>query len=138
MAVLPRHTAIPIRIIITPQLHACTTIAGVPGHAEAVVWARDPSAVEAAVLVAAGANAYVTDLVDLAAAVDAVCTGETWFAPVAAAALCRLARNIQDHDFETLAAVARAAAQGRPWPLTCRSAGLEQTQAVLARLRQQL
>jgi DNA-binding NarL/FixJ family response regulator len=89
---LPRHASIPVTIMITPRSHARTAIADLAGHTEVVVWASDPSAIEAAVLITAGANAYVTDLDDLPSAVRAVSSGEAWLAPVAAAAVCRLAR----------------------------------------------
>jgi len=135
---LPRHASIPITIMLTPRPHAITTIADMAGHTEVVVWARDPSAIEAAVLITAGANAYVTDLNDLAAAVRAVSSGEAWLAPVAAAAVCRLARVTCDPGLYELSVAARATAQGQGWPLACRAAGATQTGSLLMQLRRQL
>ena len=135
---LPRRSAVPVQVLITPQPHARTSIAELRGHKEVVVWAQDSSAVEAAVLIAAGANAYVTQLGDLAAAVRAVSTGETWLAPVAAAAVSRLARSSANPAFTSLSAAARAAAAGQPWPLACRSIDLRHTQSLLQQLRLQL
>jgi DNA-binding NarL/FixJ family response regulator len=135
---LPRHAAIPIAIIITPRPEARTTIADLEGHTEVVVWASDPSAIEAAVLITAGANAYVTDLNDLVAAVRAVSSGEAWLAPVAAAAVCRLARVTRDPGLYELSVAARAAAAGQGWPLACRAAGATQTRSLLMQLRRQL
>src|SRR5664280_2355042 len=125
---LPRSSAIPVRILIAPQPRARTSIAELRGRREVVVWASDPSAVEAAVLITAGANAYVTELDDLMAAIRAVTSGEIWLAPVAAAAVCRLARITRDPHFDKLSVAARAATLG-PWrplgrrPRACRSAG---------------
>lgn len=135
---LPTSSSIPVRVVLTPNPRSRATIVTASDQPQVIVWSGDPSAVEAAVFIAAGANAYVTSLTDLAAAVDAVCTGETWFAAVAAAAICRLARNTRHQDFDALAAAARAAAQGLPWSLACRSAGLEQSQDVLTHLRRRL
>ena len=137
-AALPRHRAIPITVMITPQPHARATIADHAGRAEVVVWASDPSAIEAAVLITAGANAYVTDLDDLAEAVRAVSTGEAWLAPVAAAAVCRLARIIGDPGLYELSVAARATAAGQPWPLACTAAGLSGTQSLLKQLKRRL
>src|SRR5450756_1627362 len=124
---LPRSSAIPVRILIAPQPRARTSIAELRGRREVVVWASDPSAIEAAVLITAGANAYVTDLDDLASAVRAVSSGEAWLAPVAAAAVCRLARITGDPGLYELSVAARATAAGHPWPLACRAAGLTDT-----------
>jgi DNA-binding NarL/FixJ family response regulator len=135
---LPRHASIPVTIMITPRPHSITTIADLAGHAEVVVWASDPSAIEAAVLITAGANAYVTDLDDLASAVRAVSSGEAWLAPVAAAAVCRLARITGDPGLYELSVAARATAAGQPWPLACRAAGLSGTQSLLMQLKRRL
>ena len=135
---LPRHAAIPIAIMITPRPHARTAIADLAGHTEVVVWASDPSAIEAAVLITAGANAYVTDLDDLASAVRAVSSGEAWLAPVAAAAVCRLARITRDPGLYELSVAARATAAGQPWPLACRAVGATGTQSLLMQLKRQL
>ena len=135
---LPRHTAIPITVIITPHPHARTTIADLAGHVEVVVWAIDPSAIEAAVLITAGANAYVTELDDLASAVQAMSSGEAWLAPVAAAAVCRLARITRNPGLYELSVAARAAASGTAWPLACRAAGITHTRSLLMQLRRQL
>jgi DNA-binding NarL/FixJ family response regulator len=135
---LPRSSAIPVRILIAPQPRARTSIAELRGRREVVVWASDPSAVEAAVLITAGANAYVTELDDLAAAIRAVTSGEIWLAPVAAAAVCRLARITRDPHFDKLSVAARAAARGQAWPLACLSTGLTQAQSLLTELRWQL
>jgi DNA-binding NarL/FixJ family response regulator len=135
---LPRYAPIPLRIMITPQRHAQTIVAGLRGRPEVVVWASDPSAIEAAILIAAGVNAYVTELDDLAAAVGAVSSGEAWLAPVAAAAVCRLARITRDPSLDRLSAAARAAASGQPWALACRSTGLTQTRSLLTHLRRQI
>jgi DNA-binding NarL/FixJ family response regulator len=135
---LPRYASIPVTIMITPRPHTSTTIADLAGHAEAVVWASDPSAIEAAVLIAAGASAYVTELEDLAVAVQAVSSGEAWLAPVAAAAVCRLARVTRDPGLSEFAVAARAAASGMAWPLACGAAGVTQTRSLLMQLRRQL
>jgi DNA-binding NarL/FixJ family response regulator len=135
---LPRHASIPVTIMITPRPHAITNIADLAGHGEVVVWASDPSAIEAAVLITAGANAYVTHLDDLASAVRAVSSSEAWLAPVAAAAICRLARIIGDPGLYELSVAARATAAGQPWPLACRAAGATRTRSLLMQLRRQL
>jgi DNA-binding NarL/FixJ family response regulator len=135
---LPRYAPIPLRIMITPQRHAQSIVAGLRGHPEVVIWASDPSAIEASMLIAAGASAYVTELKDLVTAVRAVSSGEAWLAPVAATAVCRLARITLDPGLDSLAAAARAAAGGQPWPLACRSTGLAQTRSLLTQLRRQL
>jgi DNA-binding NarL/FixJ family response regulator len=135
---LPRHSTIPVTIIITPRSHARTVIADRAGRTEVVVWASDPSAIEAAVLIAAGANAYVTDLDDLPLAVEAVSSGEAWLDPVAAAAVCRLARVTRDRGLSELAAAAKAAAAGQGWPLACHAMGVTQTRSLLMQLRRQL
>jgi DNA-binding NarL/FixJ family response regulator len=135
---LPRHAAIPIAIMITPRSHARTAIADLARHTEVVVWASDPSAIEAAMLITAGANAYVTDLNDLAAAARAVSSGESWLSPVAASAVCRLARVTRDPGLSEFAVAARATAAGQAWSLACRSAGVTQTQSLLMQLRRQL
>jgi DNA-binding NarL/FixJ family response regulator len=135
---LPRHTATPLTIIITPRPQARTTIVDLAGHAEVMVWASDPSAIEAAMLIIAGANAYVTDLNDLAAAARAVSSGEAWLSPVAASAVCRLARVTRDPGLSEFAVAARATAAGQAWSLACRSAGIAQTQSLLMQLRRQL
>jgi DNA-binding NarL/FixJ family response regulator len=135
---LPRHTVIPITVMITPRSHARTAIADLAAHTEVVVWASDPSSIEAAVLIMAGANAYVTDLDDLASAVRAVSSGEAWLAPVAAAAVCRLARITGDPGLYELSVAARATAQGQPWPLACRATGLSGTQSLLMQLKRRL
>jgi DNA-binding NarL/FixJ family response regulator len=135
---LPRRSAIPIRIMITPQPHARCTIADLQGHPDVLVWATDPSAVEAAVLIAAGANAYVTEPKDLAAAVEALNSGEAWLAPVAAAAVCRLARNTRNPAFDKLSVAARTTAGGQAWLLACRATGLTQTRYLLTQLRREV
>jgi DNA-binding NarL/FixJ family response regulator len=135
---LPQHAAIPISMLITPRPHARTTIADLAELTDVVVWASDPSAIEAAVLIAAGANAYVTELDDLAVAVQALSSGEAWLAPVAAAAVCRLARVTRDPGLSELAVAARAAAEGQGWLLACRSSGVTQTRSLLIQLRRQL
>jgi len=137
-AALPRYAAIPITVMITPRSHASTAIADLEGHAEVLVWACDPSAIEAAVLIAAGASAYVTELEELAVAVQAVSWGEAWLAPVAAAAVCRLARVTRDPGLSEFAVAARAAASGLAWPLACGAAGVTQTRSLLMQLRRQL
>jgi hypothetical protein len=135
---LPRYSAAPLRVMITPQPYARITIEALHGQPQVLVWASDPSAVEAAVLIMAGADAYVTHTDDLADAVQALDSGETWLAPVAAAAVCRLTRLIRDPDFDEFSAAARTAAAGQPWPLVCRSTGLTRTGSVLTQLRRRL
>src|SRR5664280_2198734 len=135
---LPRSSAIPVRILIAPQPRARTSIAELLGRREVVVWASDPSAVEAAVLITAGANAYVTELDDLTAA---AATGASQISPEVTArmaAVCRLARITRDPHFDKLSVAARAAARGQAWPLACLSTDLTQTRSLLTQLRWRL
>ena len=124
--------------MVTPQPRAGRTIAQLHRRFHVVVYATDPSAIEAAVLIAAGADAYVANPRDLRSAVSAIGVGETWFSPVAAAAVCRLARLAGDPSLLDLAAAARATAAGHPWQVACQSLGLRATQSDLHRLRQHL
>src|SRR5450759_4942646 len=132
---LPQHAATPITVMITPRPQARTIITDLGGHSDVVVWARDPSAIEAAVLITAGANAYVTDLNNLAAAIRAVTLGEAWLSAVAAVAVCRLARITGDQGLDRLSVAARAAASGQAWPLACRAVGVTGTRSLLMQLR---
>jgi DNA-binding NarL/FixJ family response regulator len=132
---MPRRTSTPLKVLITPQTKARQIAANLRGHFEVVTYATSPSAIEAAVLIAAGVNAYVTRTADLAAAIHAVCRGETWFSAVAAAAVCRLARLTCDPALQELAVAARSAAAGQPWPQACRALGLNETRRKLQRLR---
>ena len=135
---LPQHAATPITVMITPRPQARTIITDLEGHSDVVIWARDPSAIEAAMLITSGASAYVTDLSDLAAAIRAVTSGESWLSAVAAVAVCRLARITGDSGLDELSVAARAAASGQAWPLACRAAGATGTRSLLMQLRRAL
>lgn len=132
---MPRRTSTPLKVLITPQTKAQQITANLRGHFEVITYATSPSAIEAAILITAGANAYVTRTADLAAAIQAVSTGETWFSAEAAAAVCRLARLTCDPTLQELAVAARSAAAGQPWPLACRALGLNETRRKLQHLR---
>jgi len=73
---LPRAAATPIRLVITPQSGAQAAVAGRADSVQTIVYSTDPSIVEAAILITAGANAYVTHHSDLGAAIQAVGAGE--------------------------------------------------------------
>jgi len=135
---LPRRTTTPLKVLITPQPKAREITANLSDHFAVVAYATSPSAIEAAVLITAGADAYVTRTTDLSAAIQAVCRGETWFSAVAATAVCRLARLTCDPTLQNLTVAARSAASGQPWPLACRALGLVETQSQLQRLRSAL
>jgi DNA-binding NarL/FixJ family response regulator len=131
---LPNSASTAIRLVITPHAGARAAVAERPDGAEAIVYSLDPSIVEATILIAAGANAYVTRQDDLAAAVRSVGAGEIWLAPVAAAAVCRLTRLVNDPTLDGLAAAARAAAAGQPWSTARQAADVVDTVALLSRV----
>ena len=135
---LPRTAATPIRLVITPQPGAQAAVAERADSVQTIVYSTDPSIVEAAILITAGANAYVTHHSDLPAAVQAVSAGEVWLAPVAAAAVCRLIRAAEDSTLDTLAAAARAAAAGQPWDTARQAADITNTINLLATVRQRI
>ena len=103
-----------------------------------VVVSTDPSAVEAALLLQAGADAYLSDPATLGPAIRGLRDGRVWLSPVGAVGLCRLARLPGDPAFDLLAAAARLAATGRPWPAVCRTLGLRGTRQTLRALRRAL
>jgi len=127
-----------MKVMVTPRTRARETIATLTGQSEVIVFATEPSAIEAAVLITAGANAYVTSEAELGDAVTALGLGDTWFSAVAATAVCRLARLTRDPALHGIAIAARAAAAGQPWPAACHAAGLTTTQSHLHRLRRRL
>jgi DNA-binding NarL/FixJ family response regulator len=135
---LPRRTRRPVTLLVTPRANAITCVADRYGGRDVVVLATDPSAVEAALLIQAGADAYLTDAADLPEAIEALAAGEAWLSPVAATAVCRLARLTGDPAFDLLAALARAVAAGQSWPTARRASGLTDTRSALARLRRML
>lgn len=131
-----RSATIPIRIVTTSRLPASAALAG--STWTHIVYASQPSAVEASVWLLAGASGYVTHLKSLHPAVAAVSDGETWLDPHAAAALYRLIRMANDSRWNSLAAASRAAAEGMNWGETCSALGLAQTGALLSNLRTQI
>ena len=102
-----------------------------------IVYASQPSAVEASVWLLAGASGYVTHLKSLHPAVAAGSDGETWLDPHAAAALYRLIRMANDSRWNSLAAASRAAAEGINWGRHPQPSG-SQTGALLSNLRTQI
>ena len=135
---LPPRTGRPVKIVVTPLALALRTVADLDSPRDVIIYSTEPSAVEAALLIAAGANAYVTTPRELRHAVAALERGDTWFSPVAATAVCRLARITRSQDLDAFAVAARAAAAGRSWPGACRAVGLAETGSHLHRLRQRL
>lgn len=135
---LPRHSSVPVGIVVTPQPRARAIVSELRICAKVIIYATDPSVAEAAVLAAVGAVAYVSEVDDLAAAVRSVTVGGAWFSPVAAAAVCRLARMTRDPAFDALAAAARATAAGRSWSVACLSVGVPDSARQLERLVQSL
>ena len=55
---LPRAAATPIRLVITPQSGAQAAVAERADSVQTIIYSTDPSIVEAAILITAGANAY--------------------------------------------------------------------------------
>jgi hypothetical protein len=106
--------------------------------ARALVFARDASLAEAALVIAAGADGYVTELAMLNFASRRVADGEGWFDPVAAAAVARLARLSGNARHDPLTVAARLAAAGRPWHEAQAAAGAVDAGVLLARLRDRL
>jgi DNA-binding NarL/FixJ family response regulator len=135
---LARRSSGLLTVVVTPRADSITSVQERYPQRDIVILATDPSAVEAALLIHAGADAYVTDPAELRGAIDALSSGEAWMSPVAASAVCRLARLPGDPAFDRLAALARVAAGGQPWPSARRALGLTGTRSALAELRQAL
>lgn len=127
----------PQTLLITPFVGSVAAIARRYPRHDVVVLSTKPSAVEAALLIHAGADAYLTDLADLRGALEALAAGEMWLSPVAATAVCRLARLPGDPAFDRLATFARAVASGQP-PRSGGGSGLSGTRWTLAKLRRLL
>lgn len=127
-----------LSLLIAPAAGSFAAVRERYPERDIVVLATEPSAVEAALLIYAGADAYLTDSGDLGSAVDSLSTGEAWLSPVAAAAICRLARLPGDPAMDRLAGLARAVAAGQSWPAVRRASGLSDTRSALARLRRLL
>lgn len=135
---LARRSSGVLTIVVTPRAGSIASVKERYPQRDIVVLASDPSAVEAALLIHAGADAYVTGPAELRDAIDALGTGEAWMSPLAATAVCRLARLPGDPAFDRLAALARVVAGGQPWQSARRALGLTSTRSALARLRQVL
>jgi hypothetical protein len=134
---LTDHRADKLRltVLLTPYVGAFAAVGERYPRRDIAVLSNDPSIVEATLLVQAGADAYLSNPETLPAAFDALRAGHAWLTPVAAAAVCRLARLPGDPAFDPLAGAARFAAGGRPWLTVCRSLGLTDTRGLLAALR---
>ena len=124
-----------LTMVVAPHPGALAAVRERYSRRDIVVLSTAPSTVEAALLVEAGADAYLTDLAELEPALAALRAGQAWLSAVAAAAVCRLARLPGDCAFDQLAAAARLAAAGRPWPTVCHTVGIADTRATLAALR---
>jgi len=135
---LPGRTPGGLTVLITPRVGAVRAVAERYPHRAIAVLATDPSVAEAAVLIHAGADAYLTDVGDLASAVEALRDGRAWMSPIGAAAVCRLARLPGNPAFDTMAAAARAAAAGEPWQRAFRIAGGSPARSMFAALRSAL
>jgi len=127
-----------LSLLIAPAAGSFAAVRERYPERDIVVLAAEPSAIEAALLIYAGADAYLTDSGDLRSAVESLAAGEAWLSPIAAAAVCRLARLAGDPDLDRLAGIARAVAGGHPWPTVRRASGLSGTRSALARLRRLL
>ncbi len=97
-------------------------------------WTEQPSAAQAAVVLAAGADSYSVLRPDLDA-LTRECQQGPHLDAHGAAGLLQLSRLIDDRSFDGLAAAARATATGSPWQMACRASELADVRGQLHRLR---
>src|SRR6185503_14028865 len=67
-----------LTVVVTPLAGALAAVRERYPHRDVVVLATDPSVAEAALLVQAGADAYLSDPTSLGPALDALRTGQAW------------------------------------------------------------
>ncbi len=128
----------PLTVVVPPALGVVRTVRAARAlDRECWCWSEQPSAVQAAVVLAAGADSYCAlepDLLGLAFR----CARGPYLDAAGAAGLLQLCRLVSDRSFDTLAAVARATATGTPWERACRASNVSQPRKALRGLRAQL